>query len=725
MITRKRSQTTPAERRLRLLVLLFLIGLAIPLYILFNRVYSQLQQEALYEYRLRAENAVGLVDDDITRLMAQESNRPFADYGFFQIEAQQLLQTKDLTLSPLSQFPVSSPVPGLIGYFQISPAGTFSSPVLPDITKAELDAYNIQFSEDEYTNRLALKNRLERVLNTDQLLSRTAPKPRPKPRRDNEQRAPSVTPAAPAQERLATMKAEALKQTQKDAEPERDSASATSGVDLRSTFRGTKLAELNIDKRFYQRQQERFSAADDLADAPIGNRLKSDLKRQRKERIAIPESQSIEVYREFMKSKTPPQHKTDAQQTSPFVPQILSFEGEIDPLQLYILHDLTLVFVRKAWKAKQRYIQGFLVDGRAFIREAIQPRFHSSSIGSLSRLVVSYHNEVLAQIDPAQDRSEWRRYGSRSSPEPPPTDGVADALIYETSLSTPFHDITVYATVQSLPLGPGAAVVHMLAILIPAILLAGAFGLYRLAAQQIKLSAAQNNFVSAVSHELKTPLTSIRMYGEMLRAGWVQDEAKRQTYYDFIFSESERLSRLVANVLQLSRLTQNPVPLDLKPYSPGALLDLVHTQVLAQVESAGFTLDIHNHLTSEQTASAQIEVEEDAFTRIMINLVDNALKFSAQAEFKAVCLGVDMSGGSRPLIAFSVRDYGPGIHRQDRRKIFQRFYRAGSELTRATPGTGIGLALVKELASQMQAEVDVRNHQPGAEFRVVFQPARS
>lgn len=727
MIKRKRPQTTSAERRLRLMVWLFLISVAVPLYILFNRVYSQLQQEALYQYRLRAENAVGLVDDEITRLITQEANRPFADYGFFRVEEQKLLQTKDLALSPLSQFPVSSSVPGLIGYFQISPEGTLSSPVLPDITKAQLEAYDIQFSEDEYTKRLALKNRLEQVLKTDQLLSRTVPVKRPNRRedaaRDAKQRAPAATAAAPAQ--APSLKAQTMQSEQSETESESDADSVTSGVDLRSTFRGTKLTELNIDKRFYQRQQERFSAVDDISNAPVGNRLKSELKRQRKERIDIPENQSIEVYREFMKTKAPSQRKLDDRQASLSQPPILSFEGEIDPFQLYILQDLTFAFVRKVWKAKQRYVQGFLVDGQAFIQDAIQPRFHSSSIGSLSRLVVSYHNEVLAQIEPAPRRPYSRPYTAMWRSECAPRSGKADALIYTTSLSTPFHDVTVYATVQALPLGPGATVVHILAVIIPAILLAGALGLYRLAAQQIKLSAAQNNFVSAVSHELKTPLTSIRMYGEMLREGWVQDEAKRQTYYDFIFSESERLSRLVANVLQLSRLTQNPAPLDLKSYAPETLLDLVQAQVQTQVDAAGFTLAVHNRLSSAQTTSAQIEVEEDAFTRIMINLVDNALKFSAPAESKAVRLDLEMSGSPRPLVIFSVRDYGPGISRQDRRKIFQRFYRAGSELTRATPGTGIGLALVKELAHKMHAEVDVRNHQPGAEFRVIFRPVPS
>ena len=83
----------------------------------------------------------------------------------------------------------------------------------------------------------------------------------------------------------------------------------------------------------------------------------------------------------------------------------------------------------------------------------------------------------------------------------------------------------------------------------------------------MRLARQQQDFVSAVSHELKTPLTSIRMYGEMLKAGWA-DEAKRQTYYDYIHSESERLSRLIENVLQLARLTRNTQRFDLKQHRP-------------------------------------------------------------------------------------------------------------------------------------------------------------
>jgi len=101
----------------------------------------------------------------------------------------------------------------------------------------------------------------------------------------------------------------------------------------------------------------------------------------------------------------------------------------------------------------------------------------------------------------------------------------------------------------------------------------------------------------------------------------------------------------------------------------------------------------------------------------MINLVDNAIKFSSNSEQKQVDLGCRIQQGR---LQISVRDYGPGIAKDQMKKIFKLFYRSENELTRETVGTGIGLSLVQQLASAMQGEVDVVNCDPGVEFRVSF-----
>jgi signal transduction histidine kinase len=242
--------------------------------------------------------------------------------------------------------------------------------------------------------------------------------------------------------------------------------------------------------------------------------------------------------------------------------------------------------------------------------------------------------------------------------------------------------------------------------------------MYRFGVGQMRLARQQQDFVSAVSHELKTPLTSIRMYGEMLKAGWA-DDAKRQTYYDYIHSESERLSRLIENVLQLARLTRNTQRFDLKSVAVAELVDLVRSKVATHVERAGFSLTVRNE-TSEGTA---IVVDPDGFAQIFINLIDNALKFSAGAANKTVEIAARRATDGGVLL--TVRDYGPGVPGAQMKKIFELFYRAENELTRETVGTGIGLALVRQLAAAMNARIDVRNCEPGAEFRLQFPAAAS
>src|SRR3989442_3382420 len=121
------------------------------------------------------------------------------------------------------------------------------------------------------------------------------------------------------------------------------------------------------------------------------------------------------------------------------------------------------------------------------------------------------------------------------------------------------------------------------------------------------------------------------MYGEMLRAGWVQDEARRQAYYDLIFFESERLSRLIANVLHLARLTNHDAPLELKEYTLHYLLEVVRSKVSTQADAAGFTLRFLGEGEVQDLAAASVFVDEDPFLQIFINFVGNVLKFSVDA----------------------------------------------------------------------------------------------
>jgi signal transduction histidine kinase len=254
------------------------------------------------------------------------------------------------------------------------------------------------------------------------------------------------------------------------------------------------------------------------------------------------------------------------------------------------------------------------------------------------------------------------------------------------------------------------------------VLIGGCLMLLRLGQRQLALARQQQDFVSAVSHELKTPLTSIRMYGEMLREGWV-DEAKRKTYYDFIFHESERLTRLINNVLQLARMSRNEQAASISAMTVGDALAELQPRLASQLEPSGFSLNIDG---DAEVLAVPIQIDVDWFIQIFINLVDNAVKFSANATNRSIDFRYRQLQDGR--VQFSVRDHGPGIEADQMKKIFTLFYRSENELTRETVGTGIGLALVHQLATAMHAEVDVVNSDmvnddSGAEFRIHFPTA--
>ena len=149
-------------------------------------------------------------------------------------------------------------------------------------------------------------------------------------------------------------------------------------------------------------------------------------------------------------------------------------------------------------------------------------------------------------------------------------------------------------------------------------------------------------------------------------------------------------------------------------------MDGVRSRVTSQIERAGFEL---NMSCDPQAGQATIEADPDGFIQIFINLVDNAIKFSTTAQQKVIDIACQrLRDGS---VQFSVRDYGPGVPADQMKKIFKLFYRSENELTRETVGTGIGLALVHQLARAMGGQVDVVNREPGAEFRVSINEKKS
>jgi signal transduction histidine kinase len=275
----------------------------------------------------------------------------------------------------------------------------------------------------------------------------------------------------------------------------------------------------------------------------------------------------------------------------------------------------------------------------------------------------------------------------------------------------PFDSLAASLALEPLSEPDERTLIVPLALLLGASVVLGLFALYRTTATQIEFAERRNNFVSAVSHELKTPLTAIRMYAEMLEGDLVENDARRRDYYRTITAESERLSRLINNVLELARIEKKPTSLKLLLGDVAPVVRDALEVLRPHVEREGFRLELE-----VPGPLPSVQFEPDALRQILFNLVDNALKYGRDASERRI--GVRLSAEAQGHVRLSVRDHGPGVAPEHLGAIFQPFFRAERELTRKAQGTGIGLALVQGLVERMGGSVRGANAEPGLEISV-------
>ncbi len=243
-------------------------------------------------------------------------------------------------------------------------------------------------------------------------------------------------------------------------------------------------------------------------------------------------------------------------------------------------------------------------------------------------------------------------------------------------------------------------------------LAAGVTLLYRSVRRELDQAHRMQNFVAAVTHELRTPVSTIRLHAEMLQDGWVEGE-KQQEYYRRIVRETNRLSTLVERVLEKSRLKENvtlPVPGDLNAHVAALQDDLIH----AEGEKKDLAFQLEPRLP-------KVWLTSEGVSAIVSNLVENARKYAPARNGEPILVRTRW-GGERVLL--EVADRGPGVPASERERIFEAFYRIGNEETRTTTGTGLGLHLVRLHAETCRAEVSVEDREGGGSlFRVAFRPA--
>lgn len=237
----------------------------------------------------------------------------------------------------------------------------------------------------------------------------------------------------------------------------------------------------------------------------------------------------------------------------------------------------------------------------------------------------------------------------------------------------------------------------LIGLMLGVMVLGSAFLIYGISTEQ-RVAALKSEFMSNVSHELKTPLSLIRMFGELLMLGKVKTPEKGREYAAIITRESERLSRLIDNVLDFSRIERGKAAYEMKPGDLGEVVERALDFFRYRLEREGRQLEVS---LPPQVPTSMLD--ENALTLVVLNLVDNAMKYGGTAPI-GVTLRYD---DKRRELLLSVRDQGMGIASEEQRKVFERFYRTRTVRNTNIRGSGIGLALVKHITEAHGGRVRV------------------
>jgi signal transduction histidine kinase len=222
---------------------------------------------------------------------------------------------------------------------------------------------------------------------------------------------------------------------------------------------------------------------------------------------------------------------------------------------------------------------------------------------------------------------------------------------------------------------------------IAVVLLLGLFFTLQIINRELVLSKMKSDFISTVSHEFKSPITSVRQMTEMLYDERIKSESRKKEYYAVMLEQTERLSHLIDNILDFSRIEEGRKEFRFEPTDMDELITHVRSVFQKSVAEEGFVVSL-----SIPERLPELVIDKDAIQQVIYNLLDNAYKYSGNS--RKICLEAKKTGSS---IKISVQDFGIGIQRDDRNKIFDRFYRGGKELTRSIKGSGIGLTIVKKI----------------------------
>ena len=370
-------------------------------------------------------------------------------------------------------------------------------------------------------------------------------------------------------------------------------------------------------------------------------------------------------------------------------------EVEVDPMRSVFVDDQHVFIFRRIILNNQIYRQGVVVKVNEFLERMVNTYFRGQPMSGFTALSLTVNDET-------------RHISTLVSGTADPS----DTFVLSRSFPRPFSFLTAKITCGKMPWSSGRTTLNIMTFMVVAIILMGLFAIYKSTRAVVDISERRSGFVSSVTHELKTPLSNIRMYIEMLEQGIAATPEREQEYYRILGSESSRLSRLINNVLEFSKLEKKQRPLNLQSGTFEEVIKAFSDILREKLRMEGFTL------TVKKDPIKPFRYDREAMIQILINLVENSIKFGKTAEKKEILLSIE---NEKKYVKISISDTGPGIPGNALKKVFEDFYRVDNSLTRKTGGTGIGLALVRNFVSEMGGSVSAANNKgPGCTITLLI-----
>ncbi|UCF90337.1 MAG: HAMP domain-containing histidine kinase [Desulfobacterales bacterium] len=638
-------------KRLKWMIVLFGLALSIPLTYFVWRTTHGIEQEEVATLRYFADTIFDEMERSLTAIVVREEGRPVDQYRFRIFPPGLSGESGETIPSPLSDLPQETYI---LGYFQNNPDGSFQTPLVEDARNAPAERQAL-ITQLEAANRLFNQKRT-RV--TDQItpqppLVPVAMKEKPQ--------------AGFADKYLDLSRSQRRKAYLGQQEKRVEQITLGQASNLAKQDQAETLWESQPALSATERKDRRQPIQEGVAAAPTTGRMRTS---------RIPS----------------PAVSADIGQPSP-VEAESNFQVEVAPLQAVFIQDDQIFIFRRIMIDHRIYRQGFIVWIKAFLEHLAETYFVAQPMARYTKLRLQ----------------AWDQ-GRQAGVVQAGVDSRDPAFRLDRRFPSPFTFLSATLTCDDVPRSAGRRTLNIMIAVLAVVVPLGLFALYQSVRALVDLSERRSQFVSSVTHELKTPLTNIRMYIEMLEQGIAPDPERESEYFRILDSESARLSRLINNVLELAKLEKRQRPLDLQTGTFDDVLQEVQTVMGEKLRQEGFALRVdHGEIRP-------FPYDREVMVQVLINLIENSMKFGRTAAVREITIRTRRVDSR---VKIEVSDTGPGIVQHAIKKIFDDFYRVESPLTQTTRGTGIGLALVKKFITLTGGTVSAANNQgPGCTITI-------